>query len=113
MGNKVTIEEPCGLRTDFAGRSFDLPENRIPDYITSVRIDNMKDNHGQQPGDPRKAVKAMIQVVETENPPLRLPLGADAVQGMEEKMESVRQNIDEWREVALNTAVDETNSVGN
>lgn len=113
LGIKVTIVEPGGFRTDFAGRSFDLPENRIADYVTSERIDKMSDYHGNQPGDPKKAVAAMIQVVDTENPPLRLPLGADAVNGMEEKMESVKKNIDEWREVAVNTAVEEANKAGN
>ncbi|MEO8072362.1 MAG: oxidoreductase [Acidobacteriota bacterium] len=112
LGIKVTIVEPGGFRTDFAGRSFVLPENRIADYVTSERLDKMSEYDGNQPGDPKKACAAMIQVVETENPPLRLPLGADAVKGMEEKIESVKQNIDEWREVAVNTAVDESNSVG-
>ena len=113
LGIKVTIVEPGGFRTDFAGRSFVLPENRIDDYITSERIDNFSQYDKKQPGDPVKAVAAMIKVVETENPPLRLPLGADAVNGMEEKMEQVKQNIDEWREVAVNTAVEEANKAGN
>lgn len=112
LGIKVTIVEPGGFRTDFAGRSFVMPENRIADYVTSERIDKIGEYDGNQPGDPKKAVAAMIQIVETENPPLRLPLGADAVKGMEEKLEAVKQNIDEWREVAVNTAVDESNSVG-
>lgn len=30
---------------------------------------------GKQPGDPDKGAKAMIEVVESENPPLRLALG--------------------------------------
>ena len=113
LGIKVTLIEPGGFRTDFAGRSFEQPENRIADYVTSERIDKIGDYDGKQDGDPVKAVAAMIKVVDAENPPLRLPLGADAVKGMEEKMESVKQNIDEWREVAVNTAVDEANKAGN
>ncbi len=112
LGIKVTIVEPGGFRTDFAGRSFEQPENRINDYASSERIDKIGEYDGNQPGDPVKAVKAMIQIVETENPPLRLPLGADAVKGMEEKIADVQKNIDEWREVAVNTAVDEASSVG-
>lgn len=112
LGIKVTLIEPGGFRTDFAGRSFDLPENRIDEYVTSERIDKMSDYDGKQMGDPVKAVKAMIKVVDTENPPLRLPLGEDAVNGMVEKMKDVQKNIDEWREVAIDTkAEDQAESV--
>ena len=51
-----------------------------------------------------KAAQAMIQVVESENPPLRLPLGADAVDGIEQKLEAVKANIDAWQKVAINKA---------
>lgn len=112
LGIKVTLIEPGGFRTDFAGRSFDLPENRIDEYVTSERIDKIGDYDKKQPGDPVKAVKAMIKVVDTENPPLRLPLGEDAVTGMEEKMKDVQKNIDEWREVAIDTKVDEAETTG-
>ena len=46
----------------------------------------------------------MIKMVESQNPPLRLPLGADAVEGIEAKLQAVRADIDAWREVAINTA---------
>lgn len=107
LGIKVTIVEPGGFRTDFAGRSFVQPSKRIDDYVTSERIDNISDWHGLQPGDPEKGVRAIIDMVETKEPPLRLPLGEDAVTAMEEKLDAVRKNIDEWRDVAVNTKVDE------
>jgi len=46
-------------------------------------------------------------MVVTDDPPLRLPLGEDAVTGMEEKLAAVRKNIDECREIAIDTKVDE------
>ena len=37
----------------------------------------------------------------------RLPLGEDAVTAMEEKLQAVQKDIDDWREVAIDTKVDE------
>ena len=112
LGIKVNLVEPGGFRTDFAGRSFTQPENRINDYVTSERIDAIGEYHNNQPGDPQKAVKAMIKIAEMENPPLRLPLGEDAVENMEAKIKDLQKNIDDMREIAVNTKVDEAESVG-
>ena len=112
LGIKVNLVEPGGFRTDFAGRSFTQPENRIEDYVTSERIDAIGEYHNNQPGDPIKAVKAMIKIAEMENPPLRLPLGEDAVENMEEKLNGVLKNIEEMREIAVDTKVDEADGVG-
>ncbi len=46
----------------------------------------------------------MIQVVESDNPPLRLALGADAVGAIETKLQSVKKELDAWRQVSIDTA---------
>jgi hypothetical protein len=48
----------------------------------------------------------MIQVVESDNPPSRLALGADAVAVIEEKLKSVKAEFDTWKEVSVNTVFD-------
>lgn len=50
------------------------------------------------------SVQAMIQVVEHENPPLRLALGEDAVNGINKKLESMKAELDAWKQVSINTA---------
>lgn len=106
LGIKVIIVEPGSFRTDFNGRSLVLPEQRIDDYATTSgqMLDWAGNIDGKQPGDPDKAVNVMIQAVESESPPLRLALGSDAVQAIEAKLDSVRADLDAWREVAVNTA---------
>jgi hypothetical protein len=59
---------------------------------------------GTQPGDPTKAAEAILAALDAEDTPLRLPLGADAVEGIRAKLESVRQELDEWSGVAQATA---------
>ncbi len=106
LGIKVTIVEPGAFRTDFNGRSLAAPEQLIDDYapITSPFLQWLQEMDGKQPGDPDRAAIAMIKVVESNNPPLRLALGADAVGMIEAKLESVKTELDTWRQVSLDTA---------
>ena len=56
----------------------------------------------------------MFQAVESDNPPLRLALGADAVSAIDVKLKSVKQELDAWKQVALATAFEgvEVTAVG-
>ena len=80
LGVHVTIVEPGPFRTDFLGRSGVLAANSIPEYDQTAG--NMRryfeGQDGKQKGDPLRAVRAMMQVVDSPNPPLRLLLGAFA-----------------------------------
>ncbi len=106
LGIKVTIVEPGAFRTDFNGRSLSTPDQLIDDYAATSGefLKWIQEMDGKQPGDPDKAAEAMIQAVESENPPLRLALGADAVSAISEKLESVKVELDTWKQVAVNTA---------
>lgn len=106
LGIKVTIVEPGAFRTDFNGRSLAAPEQPIDDYapITGPFLNWLQEMDGKQPGDPDKAAQAMIKVVESDNPPLRLALGADAVSAIEAKLDSVKAELDAWKQVSLDTA---------
>lgn len=104
LGIKVTIVEPGAFRTSI-GRSFVIAEQQINDYAsTSGRVLKMlQDREGKEPGDPNKAAIAMLQVVESDNPPLRLALGADAYDAISKKLSSVKEELEARKQVALNT----------
>jgi hypothetical protein len=63
-------------------------------------------NH-QQPGDPVKAAKAIVDVVDSGKAPLRLQLGSDCVAAVEAKLQRVREELDEWRSLATSTDHDD------
>lgn len=106
LGIKVTIIEPGQFRTDFSGRSLVPPAHVIADYAetTGKVFELAQAMDGNQPGDPVKAAAAIIQVVESDNPPLRLALGEDAVNSITQKLASMQAELDTWKSVSLSTA---------
>lgn len=108
FGIKVTVVEPGEFRTNFRA-SYVTSDTVIDDYASTsgAVIKHALAGHGKQKGDPAKAALAMIQVVESDNSPMRLPLGTDAVRIVEMKLESVKTELDAWRVVAEDTAFDE------
>jgi hypothetical protein len=68
-------------------------------------------SHNAQPGDPAKAVAAMIKITEVSNPPLRLQLGADCVASISAKLEQMKEELERWRELAESTAYTSEKSV--
>ncbi|WP_329467022.1 oxidoreductase [Streptomyces sp. NBC_01431] len=105
---RVTIVEPGGFRTDFLNSSSVRVEPAsIEDYEAGagpVR-EALAHSDGRQPGDPKKGAKAIVDVTEVAEPPLRLQLGADAIERVEAKLDLVRRELDQWRNVALSTAI--------
>ncbi len=102
LGIKVTVICPSGFRTDWAGRSANNTTIKIEDYKDTAwkNMSDLRGYSGNQPGDPVKAAKAMIQVTETENPPLRLLLGAAALKGARLKLEELRKDFEDWAAIS-------------
>ncbi|NMG07726.1 oxidoreductase [Brasilonema sp. UFV-L1] len=105
LGIKVTIVEPGPFRTDFIGRSLDRAETSIDDYQKTVGkfLQFLDKIEGSQPGDPDKAAQALIQVVNSKNPPLRLVLGKYAYNKFRKKIKSLTAELDVWEQIAANT----------
>jgi NAD(P)-dependent dehydrogenase (short-subunit alcohol dehydrogenase family) len=103
LGVKVTIVEPGPFRTDFLGRSAAMIEQTIPDYAESVgkTREYFYGMPGKQPGDPLKAVHAMMDVVESANPPLHLLLGALAYNRFKGKLERWAEEMAAYEGVSL------------
>ena len=105
LGVRVIIVEPGGFRTDFAGRSLTQSAEPIGDYADTAGL-RRKENatiDGRQPGDPARAAQAILQVVASDDPPLRLLLGSDALRRAEGELVGQRADIDAWVDVTRST----------
>jgi len=105
LGVRVTLVEPGPFRTNFRG-GLVMAKKVINDYdpvVGPVRK-SMSEPGGKQPGDPERAAKLIVDVVNAANPPLRLPMGDIAVQQIRNKLAAVEREIREWE-----TAIRATN----
>jgi NAD(P)-dependent dehydrogenase (short-subunit alcohol dehydrogenase family) len=104
FGVKVTIVEPGGFRTDFAGASTELREGR-PEYDSTVgkTVRFQREFSGKQPGDPAKAAAALLRLVAEENPPLRIVLGRDAYDSVEKNDLGKIERAREWKHLSVST----------
>ena len=104
LGVKVTIVEPGGFRTDFAGSSTELREGR-PEYDGTVgaAVRFQRDYDGKQPGDPAKAAAALLHIASQSDPPLRLLLGSDSYNAAEQASLQKLELDREWKDLSIST----------
>ncbi len=103
LGIHVTLVEPGPFRTDWAGRSIVESQTVIDDYAATagLRRKQTHERSGNQPGDPVRAAEAVITAVTAAEPPLRLLLGAPALELAYGKLDRLKANFDAWKEVTL------------
>jgi NAD(P)-dependent dehydrogenase (short-subunit alcohol dehydrogenase family) len=108
LGLRVIIVEPGPFRTAFLGRSITVAKRQIVEYdqTAGLRRAYRDSNDGNQPGDPAKATAVILKAVDSENPPLHLPLGPLAYAIADRKLATFRKDIDAWRELAIATDFD-------
>ncbi|WP_210516038.1 oxidoreductase [Hymenobacter terricola] len=102
LGIRLTVVQPGPFRTGFAGGSFRLAAAQLAAYDGTAGAfrQRMGTVNGQQEGDPAKAAQAILDVVNSDNPPLRLPLGKVALGTIQAKLDSVQADLNAGREVA-------------
>jgi NAD(P)-dependent dehydrogenase (short-subunit alcohol dehydrogenase family) len=107
LGVRVTIAEPGGIRTDWAGSSMHVDEIR-DDYKATVGafMDGVRKNREATRGDPAKMAQVLLRIAALPDPPLRILLGGDAVY-LAELVAKERAALDaKWRSLSVTTDFD-------
>lgn len=105
FGVRVLIVEPGNFRTGLLGRSMHTAPP-MEAYATTVGVTRsyFASEDGRQSGDPAKAAAAIMTALDADEPPLRLVLGADAVEGIRAKYEELSTELARWEPLARSTA---------
>jgi NAD(P)-dependent dehydrogenase (short-subunit alcohol dehydrogenase family) len=101
LGIKVTIVEPGGFRTDWGGSSM-LTSPVGEDYESTVGEMNRfrESTVATWPGDPRRAAQIIVDMVDLDDPPLRLLLGAGAVESAANSSRIRAEEAERWSAVS-------------
>jgi NAD(P)-dependent dehydrogenase (short-subunit alcohol dehydrogenase family) len=105
LGISVTIVEPGPHRTRLLSARSVRSSPPIGDYADSVgRVrEQLEQLDGQQPGDPARAACAIVDAVEADAPPRRLPLGTMALDHIRAKLTSQLEELEAWAELSAST----------
>ncbi|MER6569305.1 oxidoreductase [Streptomyces sp. NPDC001093] len=105
FGIHVTSLALGSFRTDWAGRSMIRVPRTIPDYDTvfdPIRAAR-KAKDGNQAGDPARAAKALMTVLDAEDPPVHLVLGSDALRLIQQGRQQLQNDVDVWAPLSATT----------
>lgn len=107
LGIFVTSIEPGGFRTDWGGASMTYAK-RVEGYEKTVdwMADFIQKNYTAT-GDPDKAAKVMIDLVEHPAPPVHLVLGSDAIGILQQADAARKEEFEKWLTVSASTDHDE------
>lgn len=106
LGIRVTAVAPGLFRTEFASTdSYQSSAVILDAYRQTVGAIRANVGHinGNQPGDPAKLAAVIVQLAASENPPLHLPIGSDAVRSFREKTAQTAREVEEWETVSTST----------
>ncbi|MEO6071120.1 MAG: oxidoreductase [Chitinophagaceae bacterium] len=106
FGIGVTIVEPGPFRTEFAGSSVRMPQQKLEEYKgtpVAGMYQYIDRANGKQEGDPAKAAQVIIDYVAEGRKELRLPLGKTAVDAIKLKLASVQREVAANEALALST----------
>ncbi|KAB1990832.1 SDR family oxidoreductase [Streptomyces triticiradicis] len=100
FGIKVTLIEPGGFATDWAGSSSSTSE-QLPAYAEfHEEVQEQRRKRVGTPGDPRASAAAVLEIVDAEEPPLRCFFGSAPLGIARADYEQRLASWEKWQPVA-------------
>ncbi|KAI1763343.1 NAD(P)-binding protein [Hypoxylon sp. FL1150] len=115
FGLNTLLIEPGRFRTKLLSPgNLQVQQSKIADYAetSQAHVDGLAKEDRTQPGDARKAVKIIVDLVRKEGcaagkeVPLRFPLGTDCFDTIKEKCEDTLNLLQEWKDIINSTDYD-------
>jgi NAD(P)-dependent dehydrogenase (short-subunit alcohol dehydrogenase family) len=103
LGIRVTVLEPGGMQTDWAGASMQVPPISEPYRDTVGRSAAMHNTETLSLGDPAKVAQVVLQVAAMDDPPLRLILGSEAYTYAAAAARAQAESDERWHELTVST----------
>jgi len=107
LGIHVVCIEPGGFRTDWGGSSMSYTP-KVEGYESTVdrMVEFLSGGNYIPIGDPEKAAKVMIELINHPNPPVHLILGSEAVSILKQADEIRKAEFEKWIPVSRSTDAD-------
>nr|WP_062340481.1 SDR family NAD(P)-dependent oxidoreductase [Herbidospora sakaeratensis] len=108
LGVRVTTIEPGGMTTDWAGSSMTIPPISEPYQQTVGAMVRLLRQGDHKPlGDPAKVAQVIVELVEMDEPPIRLVLGSDALNGAQYAARTTAERDAAYTELSRSTDRDD------
>ncbi|OQD82370.1 hypothetical protein PENANT_c022G00792 [Penicillium antarcticum] len=102
---KITVLEPGGIRTDWAGSSMQTPVVSEPYQQTvGAFIEFLRSSSGSEPSIPSKIADIVLKLIDEKEPPLRLLIGPDAVEYGGKTGEALTASDKKWQPLSLSSS---------
>jgi NAD(P)-dependent dehydrogenase (short-subunit alcohol dehydrogenase family) len=103
LGIRVTVLEPGGMQTDWAGSSMKVPPISEPYRPTVGTVAGMHESDATALGDPPKVAQVVLRVAAMDDPPLRLILGSEAYAYAGAAARAQAESDERWHDLTVST----------
>jgi len=109
FGVQICTLEPGGIRTNGARRAGQNAPDLLPDYEASVGLilKMLRGLEGRSEGDPRKIADVILQLANSDEVPVRLILGVDAENRVQQAEAARAAEADKWRHLTVSTVFED------